>query len=415
MSESRSADPVTPVTAEPPGAPIGFVEFVLLIAALMALTALGIDSMLPALPAIGEALGASPAARPFVVTAFLIGFGVAQLVHGPLADRYGRRRVLIVALVIYIVTNGLAAVAASFPLLLAARVCAGAAIAATRVATVALVRDCYHGRAMAQVMSIAFMVFMIVPILAPAFGQLVLLFGNWRLIFWVIAGLATLVLGWFALRMPETLAPEARMPISLSRIASGWRETLSDRLSLGYTLAATALMAALYGYLNSIQPIMAVTFGREKLLALIFATTSVTMAAANLLNSRIVMRLGTRLISHSSVAILIAVAAAHLVIARFGGESLIVFAVLQAITMACFGLATSNFSAMAMENMGRIAGTASSVQGFASVTIGSLVGAGIGQAFDGTTQPLTLGFLIAGIAAFAFVFVTERGRMFRPA
>ncbi|WP_394663339.1 multidrug effflux MFS transporter [uncultured Sphingomonas sp.] len=415
MSESRSADPVTPVTAEPPGAPIGFVEFVLLIAALMALTALGIDSMLPALPAIGEALGASPAARPFVVTAFLIGFGVAQLVHGPLADRYGRRRVLIVALIIYIVTNGLAAVAASFPLLLAARVCAGAAIAATRVATVALVRDCYHGRAMAQVMSIAFMVFMIVPILAPAFGQLVLLFGNWRLIFWVIAGLATLVLGWFALRMPETLAPEAQMPISLSRIASGWRETLSDRLSLGYTLAATALMAALYGYLNSIQPIMAVTFGREKLLALIFATTSVTMAAANLLNSRIVMRLGTRLISHSSVAILITVAAAHLVIARFGGESLIVFAVLQAITMACFGLATSNFSAMAMENMGRIAGTASSVQGFASVTIGSLVGAGIGQAFDGTTQPLTLGFLIAGIAAFAFVFVTERGRMFRPA
>ncbi|KTW12540.1 multidrug effflux MFS transporter [Sphingomonas sanguinis] len=415
MSESRSADPVTPVTAEPPGAPIGFVEFVLLIAALMALTALGIDSMLPALPAIGEALGASPAARPFVVTAFLIGFGVAQLVHGPLADRYGRRRVLIVALIIYIVTNGLAAVAASFPLLLAARVCAGAAIAATRVATVALVRDCYHGRAMAQVMSIAFMVFMIVPILAPAFGQLVLLFGNWRLIFWVIAGLATLVLGWFALRMPETLAPEAQMPISLSRIASGWRETLSDRLSLGYTLAATALMAALYGYLNSIQPIMAVTFGREKLLALIFATTSVTMAAANLLNSRIVMRLGTRLISHSSVAILIAVAAVHLVIARFGGESLIVFAVLQAITMACFGLATSNFSAMAMENMGRIAGTASSVQGFASVTIGSLVGAGIGQAFDGTTQPLTLGFLIAGIAAFAFVFVTERGRMFRPA
>ncbi len=415
MSESRSADPVTPVTAEPPGAPIGFVEFVLLIAALMALTALGIDSMLPALPAIGEALGASPAARPFVVTAFLIGFGVAQLVHGPLADRYGRRRVLIVALIIYIVTNGLAAVAASFPLLLAARVCAGAAIAATRVATVALVRDCYHGRAMAQVMSIAFMVFMIVPILAPAFGQLVLLFGNWRLIFWVIAGLATLVLGWFALRMPETLAPEAQLPISLSRIASGWRETLSDRLSLGYTLAATALMAALYGYLNSIQPIMAVTFGREKLLALIFATTSVTMAAANLLNSRIVMRLGTRLISHSSVAILIAVATAHLVIARFGGESLIVFAVLQAITMACFGLATSNFSAMAMENMGRIAGTASSVQGFASVTIGSLVGAGIGQAFDGTTQPLTLGFLIAGIAAFAFVFVTERGRMFRPA
>ena len=208
---------------------------------------------------------------------------------------------------------------------------------------------------------------------------------------------------------------EAQLPISLTRIVGGWRETIGDRLSLGYTLAATALMAALYGYLNSVQPIMAQTFGREKLLALIFATTSVTMAAANLLNSRIVMRLGTRLISHSSVTILIIVSAIHLAIAHFGGESLIVFAVLQAITMACFGLATSNFSSMAMENMGRIAGTASSVQGFTSVTIGSLIGAGIGQAYDGTTQPLTLGFLIAGCAAFAFVFATERGRMFRPA
>ncbi|MDR6113785.1 MULTISPECIES: multidrug effflux MFS transporter [unclassified Sphingomonas] len=414
MSESRSADPATPVAADTPGAPIGFVEFVLLIAALMALTALGIDSMLPALPAIGEALNASPTQRPFVVTAFLIGFGVAQLVHGPLADRYGRRRVLIVALVIYIIANGAAAMAGSFLLLMVARVCAGAAIAATRVATVALVRDCYHGRAMAQVMSIAFMVFMVVPILAPAFGELVLLFGNWRLIFWTIAGLATLVLIWFAVRMPETLKPEARLPISLDRIWRGWRQTAADRLSLGYTLAATALMAALYGYLNSVQPIMAVTFGREKLLALIFATTSVTMAAANLLNSRIVMRLGTRLISHSSVTILIVVSALHLAIAWFGGESLVVFAVLQAITMACFGLATSNFSAMAMENMGGIAGTASSVQGFASVTIGSVIGAGIGQAFDGTTRPLTLGFLVAGCAAFAFVFATERGRMFRP-
>lgn len=414
MSESRSADPVTPVAVEPPGAPIGFVEFVLLIAALMALTALGIDSMLPALPAIGEALNASPAARPFVVTAFLIGFGVAQLVHGPLADRYGRRRVLVVALVIYIIANAASAVAGSFLLLMIARVCAGAAIAATRVATVALVRDCYHGRAMAQVMSIAFMVFMVVPILAPAFGELVLLFGNWRLIFWTIAGLSTLVLIWFAVRMPETLAPEAQLPISPSRIWSGWRETATDRLSLGYTLAATALMAALYGYLNSIQPIMAVTFGREKLLALIFATTSVTMAAANLLNSRIVMRLGTRLISHSAVSILIAVSALHFALIALGMESLVTFAVLQAITMACFGLATSNFSAMAMERMGGIAGTASSVQGFTSVTIGSIIGAGIGQAFDGTAGPLVLGFLTAGIVAFGVVFVTERGRMFRP-
>lgn len=191
------------MTVEPPvsdapamrGAPIGFVEFVALVAALMSLTAIGIDSMLPALPAIGTALDvASENARQFIVTAFVIGFGVAQLVHGPLADRFGRRTVLLWALSFYTIANVACAVSGSFALLLTARVIGGASIAAARVAVVALVRDCYHGRAMARVMSIAFMVFMIVPVLAPTFGSVVLLFGDWRMIFWVIAGVTLAVL-----------------------------------------------------------------------------------------------------------------------------------------------------------------------------------------------------------------------------
>ncbi|MBB4086148.1 multidrug effflux MFS transporter [Sphingomonas carotinifaciens] len=407
-------DSPSPPAPDSPGAPIGFVEFVLLVAALMALAALGIDSMLPALPAIGDSLDVrDPNARQFVITAFLIGFGVAQLAHGPLADRFGRRRVLICALVGYVIANALAAVAGSFTLLLAARVCGGAAVAATRVATVALVRDCYQGRAMAKVMSIAFMVFMVVPVLAPAFGEFMLIFGRWRVIFWAIAGLAALVLAWFAIRMPETLVPERRLAIAPGRIARGWLQTVSDRLSLGYTLASTALMGALYGYLNSVQQIMAETFGRPALLAVVFATTAATMAVANLLNSQIVMRLGTRLISHGAVTALILLSAIHLAVVWTGHETLWAFGILQGLTMACFGLATSNFSAMAMENMGGIAGTASSVQGFTSITFGSVIGALIGQAFDGTPVPLVAGFLVAGLIAFGLVFVTERGHVFR--
>ncbi len=408
----------TPVSDAPAmrGAPIGFVEFVALVAALMSLTALGIDSMLPALPAIGESLGiASENSRQYIVTAFVIGFGVAQLVHGPLADRFGRRTVLLWSLGLYALANVACALAGSFTLLLIARVAGGAVIAAARVATIALVRDCYHGRAMARVMSIAFMVFMIVPILAPTFGWSVLQFGDWRAIFWVIAGLTLVVLAWFWVRMPETLAPENVLPITPARILSDWRQTLSDRLSLGYTLAATALMGSLYGYLNSIQQIMADVFAKPDLLALIFAVTSVTMAAANLMNSRIVMKLGTRLISHCALSGLILVSLVHLGAMEADWESLTSFAVFQALTLGCFGLATSNFSAMAMENMGRIAGTASSVQGFVSVTAGAVIGAMIGQAFDGTTVPLVLGFLLAGLAALAVVALTERGRLFRPA
>ena len=395
------------------GAPTGFVEFVALVASLMALGALGTDAMLPALPAIGEALGvADENSRQFVVSAFLGGFGVAHLIHGPLVDRYGRRRVLLWAIAGYVVANVAAALAGSFTLLIVARIAGGSTVAATRIATMALVRDCYHGRAMARVMSIAFMVFMVVPVLAPSVGQVVLLFGDWRTIFWVIAGTAAMLWGWIALRLPETLTPEAASPISPRQIAAGWRVVLGDRAAVGYTLAATALMGGLYGYLNSVQQIMFDTFRHPQLLAAVFAGTAATMAAANLFNARIVMRVGTRRIAHAAVIGLIVLAAIHLLLAEAGLDSLLAFAVMQALTMACFGLASSNFSAMAMENMGGVAGIASSAQGFAGITVGVLVGIVIGQAFDGTTVPMIAGFLVVGLLALAAIAWTERGRLF---
>jgi len=396
-------------------APIGFVEFVALVASLMALTALGIDSMLPALPAIGAALGvASENHRQFVISAFLLGFGLAQLVHGPLADRFGRRPVLLAALAAYVVANLVAAVSSSFVLLLAARFAGGLAIAASRVVTVALVRDCYSGRAMARVMSLAFMVFMAAPVLAPSFGQLILLFGSWRLIFVLIAVVSGGVLAWFAIRMPETLPPERRHLLSVARLAADWRTTLTERASIGYTLAATSLLGALYGFINSVQQIVAALTGSDRLLVPVFIGVAGMMALANLLNSRIVLRLGTRRISHAALAGFILLSALHLAVAASGMETIWSFAVLQALAMACFGLASANFSAMAMEKMGAIAGTASSVQGFITVTVGAVVGALIGQRFDGTTVPLYAGFLVASLIAFAIVAVVERGRLFRP-
>ncbi|MFM9829308.1 MAG: multidrug effflux MFS transporter [Sphingomonas sp.] len=395
-------------------APLGFAEFVSLVAALMALTALGIDSMLPALPAIAASLHVvTENDRQLVISAFLIGFGVAQLVHGPLADRYGRKPVLALALLAYVIANVIAAFSGSFTLLLLARFVSGTAIAASRVVTVALVRDCFSGRAMARVMSLAFMVFMAAPILAPGFGQAVLLVGSWRLIFGGIALVSALVLLWFAWRMPETLDPADQLPLSPRRIARGWWLALTDRWSIGYTLATTALMGPLYGFINSVQQIVSEVLGAEHLLVFIFAGSALTMAAANLMNSRIVMAVGMRRISHTALVTLIGVSALHLLIAVSGHETLASFVILQSIAMGCFGLATANFGAMAMENMGAIAGTASSVQGFISVTAGAVLGALIGRAFDGTTVPLYVGFLIAGLAALGIVLVIERGRLFR--
>lgn len=394
--------------------PLGFREFVTLVAALMALGSLGIDSMLPALPAIGRGLGVTTEnERQLIVTAFLVGMGLGQVIHGPLADRYGRRPVMIAALVCYFAVNVVAAVSGSFALLLAARVAGGAAVAATRVVTIAFVRDCYSGRAMARVMSLAFIVFMIMPVLAPTFGQTILLVGSWRLIFAMTAFGTLLVCIWFAIRMPETLQPQDRRPLAPGRLARGWWLTLSDRWSLGYTIASAALLGALYGFINSVQQIMFDTFHRPELLVVVFALTASTMALTNFFNSRLVMRLGTRVISHAALLTQIALSGIHLAIAVTGHETLATFIVLQALTMGCFGLATSNFSSMAMENMGQIAGTASSVQGFIGITIGAAIGAVIGQAFSGSTVPLYAGFFAAGLVALTSVLMTERGRLFR--
>ncbi|RDE07032.1 multidrug effflux MFS transporter [Sphingomonas aracearum] len=394
-------------------APLGFKEFVALIACLMALTALGIDSMLPALPAIGAALDvAEENRRQFIITAFLIGFGVAQLAWGPLADRFGRKPVLTGAMVAYVLANLLATISGSFVLLLGARVLGGAAVAAARVVTVALVRDCYSGRAMARVMSLAFIVFMAAPVLAPMVGLALLQVGSWRLIFGFIAAASAAVLVWFVWRMPETLAVARRQPLSPERLLAGYRLTITDRWSLGYTVAAMLLLGGLYGFINSVQQIMFDVFHRPDLLIPFFACVGGAMACVNLLNSRLVMRLGTRMISHAALLGLIAVAALHLAIAWSGVENLWSFVVLQALMMGCFGLANSNFSAMAMENMGGIAGTASSVQGFATVTVGALIGAVIGQSFDGSTVPLYLGFTSVGVLALVVVLIAERGRLF---
>ncbi len=396
-------------------APLPMAEFIALIASMLALTALGTDSMLPALPAIGDSLGvAEPNHRQFVITAYLIGFAIAQLAYGPLSDRFGRRPVLAFALTAYVATCALAAVSGSFAMLLAARVLMGASAAGARTVTVAMVRDCYSGRAMAQVMSLATIVFMATPIVAPAFGMAVLKVASWRFIFWGASAASLLVLAWFWLRLPETLAEDSRQSLQPGRIARDYVLVARDRSSLGYTLATAATSGALFGFIGSIQQIMQDVFHRPGMLTVVFASIAGMMAVGAFLNARIVMRFGMRPISHTALTALIVIAGVHLAIAWTGAETIWSFTILQALMMGCFGLVGANFSAMAMERMGEIAGTASSLQGFVTMLAGALIGAEIGQHFDGTTVPLYAGFLLMGLVALAIVAITERGRLYRP-
>lgn len=391
----------------------GFREFVGMIAAMMAMTALAIDSMLPALPDIGASLGvADENARQWVIAIFLFGFGSMQIVYGTLSDRFGRKPVLFVGYALYIGFSILAALAPSFETLLVARFMQGAALAASRVLAVAIVRDRFGGRQMARVMSLAFIVFMAAPILAPGIGQLILFVAPWRWIFATLALAGLIVMVWTMWRMPETLHPEYRRTLSFGRVGRAWRHALTERYSVGYTLGLSLMQGALVGFLTSAQQLFFDVFRHPLWFTPVFGLIAGTMAIANWQNSRIVERLGTRYIAHWALIGFTAISAVHLIVALSGIETIYSFAIFQALIMGCFGLASANFGAMAMENMSEIAGSASSVQGSISTILGAAIGIGIGQAFNGTTIPFVTGFLICGLISLAVVFVTERGKLF---
>src|SRR6266702_3533637 len=318
---------------------MGFPEFVFVIASIMALNPLAMDMMLPALPDIASAFHITVANRPqMVLSTFLIGFGVGQFVIGPLSDRFGRRSVLLGGMTVYCIASLLAIAAPSFETLLLARALQGLGTSATRVIATSIVRDCYAGRRMASVMSLAMMVFIAVPVIAPSFGQAVLLVTQWRGIFVVLM---------------------------------------------------------LYG-------------------PLAFAAIAAGTAIAGFLNARFVGTLGMRVISHGALTLYTAVAGVMLLTESLGILPLALFMVLSALMMFSFGMMVANFTALAMEPQGHIAGTASSLYGSITTLIGIAVGTTIGQSFDGTLLPFSVGFFLSTLAALGVVLAVEKGRLFKP-
>jgi MFS transporter, DHA1 family, multidrug resistance protein len=391
----------------------GRIEFIFLISIVMMIVAFAIDSMLPALPAIGAGLAVADANdRQLVVSVFLLGFGVAQLFVGVLSDWHGRRAPMLWSLVGFSLASLAASLAPTFEHLLVARFVQGIFAAGARVVVTSVVRDRFEGREMAQVMSLAGMIFMAAPILAPAMGQIVLEFGPWRWIFGVLALIGLMVWVWIIWRLPETLDQDRRIPINWPSIRESVWEVVSDRMSLGYSLCMAVISCALFSFLMMVQQIFEVTFDSAHLLPQGFAVMALGMAAASLLNASIVRRYGMRLIGHLALIFFIILAGIHAVVALTGHETLYTFIALQTVMMMGFSLVAGNFGAMAMDNMGRVAGMATSIQGSVANVAGSIIGTMIGQTFDGTTAPLYIAMFIAGLVALAIVFMTEGGRLF---
>lgn len=410
-------DPGDSKAPEPAWTGPGFGEFVGIVALMMAVTAISIDNLLPAFPALESHFGiADPNRLQLLIYVYMIGFGVAQIVYGPLSDTYGRRPVLLGSLAVYVAGCGLAMVAPSFEWLLAARIVQGIGAAGGRVLSTAIVRDRFSGREMASVMSLVMMVFLIVPMIAPAIGAAMLLLGSWHYVFVSMLALAGILVLWFSMRMPETLHPQYRRPFSLTAIGQAVRITLRTRVAVGYATALGLLTGCIMGYVGSAQQVFDTgLYHLGALFPLAFGIVAGAMGAATLVNARIVRRLGMRTLSHAGLSLFVAVGLVQvgLGLAYQGKPPLGLFLAVLACNQFLISFAMPNFNALALQPLGEIAGTASSFLGSYTTILGALGGYLIGRAFDGSVLPIGIGYATLGALALVVVAWTERGRLFR--
>lgn len=393
-----------------------FKEFVVLMVLLMSLVALSIDSMLPALGVIGSDLHVSNGNQAQYIISFLFfGLMIGQLFYGPLSDSYGRKPLVYVGLGVFCLGSVLSLSSSSFEVMLCGRVLQGFGAASPRVITAAMIRDRYSGREMAQVMSIIMSVFILVPAIAPSMGQFIISIAHWRSIFIVFILVACIGATWMHLRLSETLAPEHRREFKASNVWHAVCEVVSNRLTCGYTICAGFVFGGLIGYISSAQQVFQGYYQTGDKFPIYFAALALSVGFASMVNSHIVKTVGMRLIVRRAFSGIIASSIVFYFLSMLiqGQVPLYAFMIYGSLVFFCFGLLFGNLNAIAMEPMGHIAGVASAVIGALSSAISLAIGTVIGQFFDMTLLPLTLGFLCVGVVSFIFQQWAERDGLFR--
>jgi DHA1 family bicyclomycin/chloramphenicol resistance-like MFS transporter len=394
MSENRS--------------PISQAELVSLLAMLSATVAFSIDAMLPALPEIGAALSPdAPNKAQLVLGAFILGLGLGTFFSGPLSDAYGRRPIAVIGAVIYTSAALVAAFSPSLETLILARFVQGLGASGPRVTAMAIVRDLFSGRRMAQVLSYIIFVFTLAPVFAPSIGWAIAWAFGWRAIFVSFAVFSVVSMAWLLLRQPETLTHANRRPFRPLKLLEGLREIAGNRQVRIATAAQTLIFTCLFSALLSIQPIFGVVFGIEDAFPLWFGAMGLLAAGSNLINARIVIRMGMRAVVHRALAIQGGFTLLFLLAQITGAIPEGMFFPLAYLWLTSIfylaGFGIGNMNALAMEPLGHMAGLGASIITATATICSALLSAPIGLAFDGTMRPLTVGVLV--LVALAAVLV----------
>lgn len=371
-------------------------EFVALVAMLFATIAISIDAMLPAMPQIEAALTPdAPNRAQLIIATFVFGMGLGTLVMGPLSDAYGRKPVIMAGAAVYCAAAIACYVSGSLEVLLVARFLQGIGAAAPRTVSLAMVRDLYSGRQMAQVMSYAMMIFTLVPALAPMLGQAVMWVASWHDIFLVYVIFSLISILWLGLRQPETIHPEDRKPLSLAAMTAAAKVMLAQRVVLVAILVQALLLAVIFSTISSIQGIFERYFDLGASFPYWFGAIAILSGGGSLLNARIVVKVGMQRVIRASLAAVLCLTVAFIGFLLFGPTDwttvFVLYLIWQLSVFTMMGLTMGNLNAMAMEPLGHIAGFASSMIASVATVLSVALSVPVGQAFDGTPLPLVLG------------------------
>ncbi|NKB36033.1 MAG: Bcr/CflA family efflux MFS transporter [Gammaproteobacteria bacterium] len=390
---------------------IGEGEFIALTAFLISLVALSIDTMLPALSVIGNDLGVNKANdNQLIISAIFLGMAFGQVVYGPLSDSVGRKPAIYLGIGIFIAGSLISLFATNFTAMLFARLLQGLGIAAPRIVTMALIRDKFAGNEMARIMSFVVTLFILVPVIAPVLGQIIISYSHWRLIFALFVLLAVITLIWLAVRQPETLIAEKRIPLSFSRVVDAVKEVCANRTAFGYTLTSGFLSGLFLAFLNSSPQILQEQYRLGVMFPLYFATLCIALGLATFMNGKIVLLYGMRLLCHRGLFLFSGLSLLFLFPAYSydGHPPLWAFMTYMSFAFFALGIVYGNLNALAMEPLGHIAGVGAAVIASLSTFMSLPIGILIGHSYNGSVMPLILGFTGCGLSCIALVIWTEK-------
>ncbi|MEY2228478.1 MULTISPECIES: Bcr/CflA family multidrug efflux MFS transporter [Streptomyces] len=407
--DSSPASPPVPTASTPLKAARRtslLVTFVL--GGLTALPPLSMDMYLPALPQVTDALNSPAATIQLTLTACLAGMAMGQLVIGPMSDKWGRRRPLLIGMLVYVLATAICALAPTAELLIAFRLLQGLAGAAAIVIARAVVRDLYDGEEMARFFSTLMLISGAAPIIAPLIGGQVLRFADWRGVFVVltVVGAALTLLVWRALG--ETLPPERRHTGGVGSALRTMRGLLGDRVFAGYTLTGGFAFAALFSYISASPFVIQEIYGASpQAFSLLFGLNSVGLILVGQINGKLLVgRVSLDKVLAVGLAVVTVAAVALLLMSTgvFGKVGLTPIAAALFVLMSAMGVVLPNTNAQALMRTPHAAGSASALLGTTSFLVGAIASPLVGIAGEDTAVPMALVQLVCAVLALSAFF-----------